>query len=79
MEIGKDRGSCGDRQDGLALEGDAGQCPRCGAALVCGARMGQCWCMARPPLGFDPGYGRCLCADCLAELARQGRPDAPLE
>lgn len=46
-------------------------CPRCGSHLLCGASQGQCWCMQRPPLGFDPGYQSCLCSRCLAELAAQ--------
>lgn len=54
------------------MGGESKRCWQCGAEFLCGAgdNAVRCWCDELPPI--SPSIGSdCLCAVCLAGLARQ--------
>jgi len=58
------------------------RCPRCDAAVGCGATTGGCWCNGMtlaPELrsALAERYEACLCPACLRELAAPAATAAP--
>src|SRR5258708_12531803 len=54
------------------MGGESKRCWQCGAAFLCGARdsAARCWCDELPPI--SPSIDSdCLCAVCLARIARE--------
>ncbi|MBN4667315.1 cysteine-rich CWC family protein [Pandoraea nosoerga] len=68
-----DKDVAGKREGAAAAAGDAPQCPRCGAAVRCGAALSpnahevRCWCLDWPhlPVLARTGALACLCPACL--------------